>query len=220
MSITEVAGIPLVGIKQVRISPIIRFLKRGVDVAFSLLILILAAPLMGLVALIVKLDSPGPVLFRQERVGKGGKSFTLFKFRSMTTGAEELKDLLRDLNEADGPIFKIKEDPRVTRLGRLLRRLSLDELPQFYNVLRSDMSLIGPRPPIPEEVAQYKPWHKRRLEVAPGITGLWQVSGRSELPFDEMALLDIYYVEQWSPALDLKILLRTIPTVLFGDGAY
>jgi exopolysaccharide biosynthesis polyprenyl glycosylphosphotransferase len=220
MSITEVAGIPLVGIKQVRISPIIRFLKRGVDVAFSLLVLILTAPLMGLVALIIKLDSPGPVLFRQERVGKGGRSFTLFKFRSMTTGAEEQKDLLRDLNEADGPIFKIKEDPRVTRLGRLLRRLSLDELPQFYNVLRSDMSLIGPRPPIPEEVAQYKPWHKRRLEVAPGITGLWQVSGRSELPFDEMALLDIYYVEQWSPALDLKILLRTIPTVLFGDGAY
>jgi exopolysaccharide biosynthesis polyprenyl glycosylphosphotransferase len=220
MSITEVAGIPLVGIKQVRISPITWFLKRGVDVAFSLVVLILFAPLMGLLALIIKLDSPGPVLFRQERVGKGGRSFTLFKFRSMTTGAEEQKDLLRDLNEANGPIFKIKEDPRVTRLGRLLRRLSLDELPQFYNVLRGDMSLIGPRPPIPEEVAQYQPWHKRRLEVAPGITGLWQVSGRSELPFDEMALLDIYYVEQWSPALDLKILLRTIPTVLFGDGAY
>jgi exopolysaccharide biosynthesis polyprenyl glycosylphosphotransferase len=220
MSITEVAGIPLVGIKQVRISPIIRFLKRGVDVAFALLVLILAAPLMGLVALIIKLDSPGPVLFRQERVGKGERSFTLYKFRSMTTGAEDQKELLRDLNEAEGPIFKIKEDPRVTRLGRLLRRLSLDELPQFYNVLRGDMSLIGPRPPIPEEVAQYRPWHKRRLEVAPGITGLWQVSGRSELPFDEMALLDIYYVEQWSPALDLKILLRTVPTVLFGDGAY
>jgi exopolysaccharide biosynthesis polyprenyl glycosylphosphotransferase len=220
MSITEMAGIPLIGVRHVRISPSVRLLKRGVDVAFSLCVLILAAPLMGLIALTIKLDSPGPVLFRQERVGKGGRLFTLHKFRSMALGAEEQKELLRDLNEADGPIFKIKEDPRVTRLGRLLRRLSLDELPQFYDVLRGEMSLIGPRPPLPEEVAQYQPWHRRRLEVAPGITGLWQVSGRSELPFDEMALLDIYYVEQWSPALDLKIFLRTIPTVLFGSGAY
>jgi lipopolysaccharide/colanic/teichoic acid biosynthesis glycosyltransferase len=124
------------------------------------------------------------------------------------------------LNEADGPIFKIKDDPRVTRMGRWLRRFSLDELPQFYNVLRGDMSIIGPRPPLAEEVAEYQPWHMRRLETAPGITGLWQVSGRSELPFDEMALLDIYYVEQWRPSLDLQILLRTIPTILFGDGAY
>jgi lipopolysaccharide/colanic/teichoic acid biosynthesis glycosyltransferase len=138
----------------------------------------------------------------------------------MAVGAEEQQELLRDLNEADGPFFKIKDDPRVTRVGRWLRRLSLDELPQLYNVLRGDMSLIGPRPPVPEEVAHYQPWHMRRLEIAPGITGLWQVSGRSELPFDEMALLDIYYAEQWSPALDVKILLRTIPTVVFGDGAY
>jgi lipopolysaccharide/colanic/teichoic acid biosynthesis glycosyltransferase len=138
----------------------------------------------------------------------------------MTMDAEEQKELLRDLNEADGPIFKIKEDPRRTRVGRWLRRFSLDEFPQFYNVLRGEMSLIGPRPALPEEVAQYQPWHMRRLEVAPGITGLWQVSGRSDLPFDEMALLDIYYAEQWSLSLDLKILLRTIPTVIFGDGAY
>jgi lipopolysaccharide/colanic/teichoic acid biosynthesis glycosyltransferase len=176
--------------------------------------------LMALIALAIKLDSPGPVFFRQQRMGKGGQPFTLYKFRSMTVGAEEQKDLLRELNQADGPIFKIKEDPRVTWVGRGLRRFSLDELPQFYNVLRGDMSLIGPRPPLPEEVAQYQPWHMRRLEIAPGITGLWQISGRSELPFDEMALLDIYYVEQWSPALDLKILLRTIPSVIFGDGAY
>jgi lipopolysaccharide/colanic/teichoic acid biosynthesis glycosyltransferase len=153
-------------------------------------------------------------------VGKGGKPFTVYKFRSMEPGAEEQKELLRGLNEADGPIFKMKDDPRVTRTGRWLRRFSLDELPQFYNVLRGDMSIIGPRPPLAEEVAEYQPWHTRRLEIAPGITGLWQVSGRSELPFDEMALLDIYYVEQWSPALDLQILLRTIPTILFGDGAY
>jgi exopolysaccharide biosynthesis polyprenyl glycosylphosphotransferase len=204
----------------VRISPFIRLVKRGIDVFFSLLVLVFTAPLIALISLTIKLDSPGPVLFRQDRVGKAGKPFTLYKFRSMMIGADEQKQLLRDLNEANGPIFKIKDDPRITRVGRLLRRFSLDELPQFYNVLRGDMSIIGPRPPLPEEVAQYQPWHMRRLEIAPGITGLWQVSGRSELPFDEMALLDIYYVEQWSPALDFKILLRTIPTILFGDGAY
>jgi exopolysaccharide biosynthesis polyprenyl glycosylphosphotransferase len=220
MAITEIAGIPLIGVKNVRISAFALFFKRVVDVALATIVLVFAAPLMGLVALVIKLDSPGPTLFRQERVGKGGRPFTLYKFRSMGVGAEDQKELLRNLNEADGPLFKIKEDPRVTRLGRLLRRLSLDELPQFYNVLRGDMSLIGPRPPLPEEVVQYQPWHMRRLEIAPGITGLWQVSGRSELPFDEMALLDIYYIEQWTPALDVKILLRTIPTVLFGDGAY
>jgi exopolysaccharide biosynthesis polyprenyl glycosylphosphotransferase len=220
MSITEMRGIPVIGVKHVRISALVRLLKRGVDIVFSLLVLGITAPLMALIVLAIKLDSPGPVLFRQARVGKGGRPFTLYKFRSMAIGADEQKELLRDLNEADGPIFKIKGDPRVTRMGRCLRRLSLDELPQFYNVLRGDMSIIGPRPPLPEEVSQYQPWHMRRLEIAPGITGLWQVSGRSELPFDEMALLDIYYVEQWSPALDLKILLRTIPSVLFGDGAY
>jgi exopolysaccharide biosynthesis polyprenyl glycosylphosphotransferase len=220
MSITEMAGIPLIGVRQTRISPFTLFLKRAVDVVFSLFVLIIAAPLMGLIALGIKLDSPGPVLFRQARVGKGGRPFTVYKFRSMETGAEEQKELLRGLNEADGPIFKIKDDPRVTRMGRWLRRFSLDELPQFYNVLRGDMSIIGPRPPLAEEVAEYQPWHMRRLETAPGITGLWQVSGRSELPFDEMALLDIYYVEQWRPSLDLQILLRTIPTILFGDGAY
>ena len=220
MSITEIAGIPLIGVKQVSIRGVNRLIKRGIDIVFSLLLLVLAAPLMGLIALAIRLDSPGPAAFGQERVGQGGKRFTCYKFRSMTMDAEEQKELLRDLNEADGPIFKIKEDPRRTRVGRWLRRFSLDEFLQFYNVLRGEMSLIGPRPALPEEVAQYQPWHMRRLEVAPGITGLWQVSGRSDLPFDEMALLDIYYVEQWSLSLDLKILLRTIPTVIFGDGAY
>jgi lipopolysaccharide/colanic/teichoic acid biosynthesis glycosyltransferase len=138
----------------------------------------------------------------------------------MGVGAEEQQDELQDLNEADGPLFKIKDDPRATRLGRWLRRLSLDELPQFYNVLRGEMSLIGPRPPLPTEVAQYKEWHKRRLEVSPGLTGLWQVSGRSELTFDEMAMLDIYYIENWSLGLDTKILWQTIPKVLFGNGAF
>jgi exopolysaccharide biosynthesis polyprenyl glycosylphosphotransferase len=220
MSITEMAGIPFIGVKQTTISGVSRLVKRGIDVAFSLLFLTLAMPLMGLIALTIKLDSPGPVFFRQERVGKGGRHFTCHKFRSMIVGAEEQKGLLQDLNEADGPIFKIRDDPRITRVGRWLRRFSLDEFPQFYNVFRGDMSLIGPRPPLPEEVAQYQPWHMRRLEIAPGITGLWQVSGRSELLFDEMALLDIYYAEQWTPALDIKIFLRTIPKVIFGDGAY
>jgi len=197
-----------------------QFLKRVIDVGLALLALLTFWPILLLISVFIKLDSQGPVLYTQKRVGYRGKEFTLYKFRSMAVGAEEQQELLRDLNEADGPLFKIKEDPRVTRVGRWLRRLSLDELPQFYNVLRGDMSLIGPRPPVPEEVAHYQPWHMRRLEIAPGITGLWQVSGRSELPFDEMALLDIYYAEQWSPALDVKILLRTIPTVVFGDGAY
>jgi lipopolysaccharide/colanic/teichoic acid biosynthesis glycosyltransferase len=168
----------------------------------------------------IKMESPGPVLFEQRRGGKDGQLFTIYKFRSMVEGAEDQQETLRDLNEADGPLFKIKDDPRLTRLGKLMRRLSLDELPQLYNVLTGDMSLIGPRPPLPSEVENYQEWHKRRLEIAPGLTGLSQVSGRSELTFDEMALLDIYYIENWSPALDTKILLQTIPKVIFGAGAY
>jgi lipopolysaccharide/colanic/teichoic acid biosynthesis glycosyltransferase len=138
----------------------------------------------------------------------------------MVTGAEYQREAIKDLNEADGPLFKIKDDPRLTRLGKLMRRLSVDELPQLFNVLAGDMSLIGPRPPLPSEVKEYQEWHKRRLEIPPGLTGLSQVSGRSELTFDETALLDIYYIEHWSPALDTKILLQTIPKVIFGNGAY
>ena len=220
MQVEEIAGVPMIGIKEVGISGLNQLVKRTIDVSLSLLALILGSPLMALIALMIKLESPGPVLFPQERVGKNGRRFTLFKFRSMVVGAEQQQEALQDLNEADGPLFKIKEDPRTTGLGKWLRRLSLDELPQFYNVLQGDMSLIGPRPPLPVEVAQYQEWHKRRLEVSPGITGLWQVSGRSELTFDEMALLDIYYVENWSLGLDSKILWQTIPRVLFGKGAY
>ena len=220
MSITTLAGIPLIGVKQGSFGTVTRFLKRAVDVVFSLAFLIVAAPVMGLIALAIKLDSPGPVIFGQQRIGKGGKPFTLYKFRSMIADADAWKEQLRPLNEADGPLFKIKGDPRCTPVGRWLRRLSLDELPQFYNVLLGEMSLVGPRPALAAEVAQYQPWQMRRLEMAPGITGLWQVSGRSDLPFDEMALLDIYYAEQWNPALDFQIFLRTLPTVLFGSGAY
>lgn len=220
MQVDEFAGIPMIGVKEIGISGLSQLLKRGIDVILAATALILASPLMGLIALMIKMDSPGPAIFAQERVGKMGKRFMVYKFRSMVVDAEAQKQQLADLNEADGPLFKIKDDPRITGLGRQLRRLSLDELPQLYNVLLGEMSVIGPRPGLPAEVEKYQEWQKRRLEVSPGITGLWQVSGRSDLTFDEMALLDIYYIENWSPALDAKILLQTIPRVLFGGGAY
>ena len=220
MQIEEIAGMPMIGIKEVGIGGLNQFIKRTLDLSVATMILLLALPVMGLIALMIKLDSPGPILFPQERVGKNGRRFTIFKFRSMVKDAERQKAALANLNEADGPLFKIKDDPRRTRLGKWLRKLSLDELPQLYNVLRGDMSLVGPRPPIPTEVAEYKEWHKRRLEVPPGLTGLGQISGRSGLTFDEVALLDIYYIENWSLGLDAKILLQTVPKVLFGHGAY
>lgn len=220
MHIEEFGGVPMIGIRETGIGGLGQFVKRSIDTVVASLGLVVFSPIMGLVALIIKMESPGPVLFEQERVGKNGKLFTLYKFRSMIEGADAQKPQLAALNEADGPLFKIKNDPRLTRLGKWMRRLSIDELPQFYNVLIGDMSLIGPRPPIPAEVEQYQEWHKRRLEIAPGLTGLSQVSGRSSLTFDETALLDIYYIENWSPALDTKILLQTIPRVIFGNGAY
>jgi len=220
MHIEEIAGVPMIGVKEVGISGLNQFVKRSIDIGIGTLGLIFVSPIMFLVAMMIKMESPGPVLFEQERVGKEGRLFTIFKFRSMVEDAEEQKETLRALNEADGPLFKIKDDPRLTKFGKFMRKWSLDELPQLYNVLVGDMSLVGPRPAIPSEVEQYQEWHKRRLEVAPGLTGLSQVSGRSELAFDEMALLDIYYIEHWSPALDTKILLQTIPRVIFGNGAY
>lgn len=220
MQIEEIAGVPMIGIKESGLGGLNHLVKRSIDVAVAALGLILSSPIMLLMAAMIKMESPGPVLFKQERVGKNGQIFTIYKFRSMVENAEEQKEALKALNEADGPLFKIKNDPRMTRLGRLMRRLSVDELPQLYNVLVGDMSLIGPRPPLPSEVENYQEWHKRRLEIAPGLTGLSQVSGRSELTFDEAVLLDIYYIENWSPALDTKILLQTIPKVIFGEGAY
>ncbi len=220
IDLTRIAGIPLIGTKHPSISGVNLLVKRTIDFSLALTGLIIVSPLMALTALAIKLESPGPVIFKQERVGKEGKLFGIYKFRSMVKDAEAQKSALEDMNEADGPLFKIKDDPRRTRVGRLIRKLSLDELPQLYNVLRGDMSLVGPRPNIPAEVEQYQQWHKRRLDVVPGITGLWAISGRSELTFDEMILLDIYYIENWSPALDLKIMLQTIPRVIMGAGAY
>ncbi len=220
VDVDDLGGLPLIGVREVGFGKWELTIKRAIDVAGALTGIIWGAPLWILIALAIKLDSPGPVLFHQTRVGARGKLFEIYKFRSMREGAEEEIDQLRDQNEADGPLFKIQDDPRLTRVGKLLRRASLDEFPQLWNVLRGEMSLVGPRPPIPSEVEDYLEWHKRRLEVRPGMTGLWQVSGRSELTFDEGVLLDIYYIENWSVWLDLKIILRTIPQFFFGDGAY
>jgi len=197
-----------------------RHAKRGLDIAVTALALLALAPLMGIIALCIRLDSRGPVIFRQVRCGKNGRLFVFFKFRGMVADAEDLKSDLEDQNEADGPIFKMRNDPRLTRVGRVLRRTSLDELPQLWNVLRGDMSLVGPRPPTPSEVARYATWQRERLVVPGGISGLWQVSGRSELTFTEMVKLDLEYIEHWSLSLDLSILVRTAIAVFTFRGAY
>ena len=194
--------------------------KRLFDLAVSLTALALLVPLLAVIALLVKLGSPGPVLYRQQRVSRGGRLFELLKFRTMVVGAEYMVADLKARNEADGPLFKIRDDPRVTRVGRFLRRYSLDELPQLWNVLKGEMSLVGPRPPLPREVDAYEDWQLDRLEVRPGITGLWQVSGRSELPFDEYVRLDLFYIENWSLAYDLFIIAKTIPMLLAARGAF
>jgi exopolysaccharide biosynthesis polyprenyl glycosylphosphotransferase len=220
VDVDDLGGVPLIGVREVGFEEWARFLKRVIDVVGAFLGLALGWPLLGLIALAIRLDSPGPIVFHQPRVGIGQRLFEVYKFRSMRDGAEEELDELIESNEADGPLFKIRDDPRMTRMGRFLRRTSLDELPQLWNVLRGEMSLVGPRPALPSEVKGYAEWHKKRLEARPGMTGLWQVSGRSLLSFDEGVLLDIYYIENWSLWLDLQILLRTVPQVLFGNGAY
>lgn len=219
LEVDDLAGIPLIGLRETALRGFNLALKRGIDIAVSAAALIAAAPVMLIVAAAVKLDSPGPVFYPQYRVGKRGP-FKIYKVRSMYTDADRRLAELQQRNEASGPLFKMKEDPRRTRVGRIVRRLSLDEVPQFWNVLTGDMSLVGPRPPLPHEVEQYDDWHMRRLEVTPGLTGLWQVSGRSDLPFDEMVMLDLYYIENWSLGLDVKIILQTIPAVLSMRGAY
>jgi exopolysaccharide biosynthesis polyprenyl glycosylphosphotransferase len=220
VDVEDLGGVPVIGLKTTSIKGANLFVKRVMDVVIGSISLLIVSPLMALLAVAIKLDSPGPVIFRQKRLGVRGQEFVVFKFRSMREGADEEKEQLREFNEMDGPLFKMREDPRTTRLGRFLRRSSLDELPQLFNVLRGEMSLVGPRPHTSAEVAQYQNWQRQVLEAPPGLTGLAQVSGRSQLSFDEQCLLDIYYIENWSPALDMKILLRTVPKALSGEGAY
>jgi exopolysaccharide biosynthesis polyprenyl glycosylphosphotransferase len=193
--------------------------KRTLDLLFSSLALLLLSPLMLLIAVAIRLDSPGPVLYRARRIGRKGRTFHCFKFRTMVQNADRLKAELEHMNERDGILFKIVNDPRITRVGAILRRYSLDELPQFYNVLLGDMSLVGPRPPIASEVEQYDLKHLRRLDVLPGITGLWQVEARQDPSFDSYISLDTAYVENWTLWLDLKILVRTFGVVLGGTGS-
>ena len=195
-------------------------LKSVIDRLAALVLLVILAPVLAAIAFAVGAGSPGPVLFRQVRVGKDGREFVMYKFRTMHRDAQHRLAELRHLNDYDDVLFKLRDDPRVTRVGRWLRRFSLDELPQLVNVLRGQMSLVGPRPPLPEEVAVYPEDVRRRLAVRPGLTGLWQVSGRSDLPFAEAVKLDLRYVENWSFSLDLVILLRTLSAVCRASGAY
>jgi exopolysaccharide biosynthesis polyprenyl glycosylphosphotransferase len=218
--VDTVAGLPLLHIRAPILSGPVRVVKEFVErVAAALLLVLLAPVLLGL-ALLVRASSPGPALFRQIRVGLNGREFTCFKFRTMVADAERRRPQLEHLNEHDGVLFKMRNDPRITRVGGVLRKLSLDELPQFINVLTGDMSLIGPRPPLPAEAAKYTDEVRRRLAVKPGLTGLWQVSGRSTLSWDESVRLDLSYVENWSPQLDAMILLRTTSAVVRGTGAF
>jgi len=183
-------------------------------------LLVLLSPLLAVIGLAVRLSSRGPILYRQARVGLDAEPFQLIKFRSMIASADGERAQLAEANEATGPLFKLRRDPRVTSVGQWLRKLSLDELPQLWNVLRGEMSLVGPRPPLPEEVERYEDWQRLRLKAPQGLTGLWQVSGRSRLSFEEMVLLDLYYIENSSLLLDLEILMETLPTILHGDGAF
>lgn len=194
--------------------------KRCFDLVAGSLGLILLIPIFPLVALMIKLDSRGPVFYRQDRVGQGGRLFKFYKFRSMHHRADERMEELKALNEQSGPVFKMRSDPRITNVGRFLRRSSLDEIPQILNVLRGNMSVVGPRPPLPSEVERYLPWQRRRLDVKPGITCLWQISGRSQISFDEWMRLDMEYLKTRSFRTDLLIFLKTIPAVIARRGAY
>lgn len=221
VQVENLDGIPLLGVTgKPKLKGIERLLKRVMDVLLILVGLPVILVVFALVALAIWLESKGPIIYAQRRIGENGKPFTIYKFRSMIPDADKYQQDMISQFEQDPLHPKFKDDWRVTRVGRFIRRTSLDELPNLINVVRGQMSLIGPRPPTPDEVAMYKPWHRQRLETMPGITGLWQVSGRSDVPFDEMCLLDIYYIENWSISLDVQILMMTIPRVLLQQGAY
>lgn len=220
ISVHPVAGLPLLHVEEPELSGLSRLAKHGVERVLAAVLLVVLAPFLLVVALAVRLTSPGPALFKQVRVGQGGRPFVLYKFRTMRTTAESELGALGEHNEHDGLLFKMRDDPRRTPIGKRLRRFSIDELPQLWNVIIGQMSVVGPRPPLPSEVAGYSDEVRRRLLVKPGLTGLWQVSGRATLPWREAVRLDLYYVENWSPALDLVILGKTVTAVLRGRGAY
>jgi exopolysaccharide biosynthesis polyprenyl glycosylphosphotransferase len=220
VGIEKLGEVPMIGMREEAIGHGWRVVKRVFDIVGALLALLVGAPFALLLALAIRLDSPGPIIFCQTRLGEGERPFTCFKFRTMRQGAEDEKAELIERTNGDKRLFKMKDDPRITRLGRFLRKHRIDEYPQFYNVLRGDMSIVGPRAPVPVEVEEYLEWHRRKLDVPAGITGLTQVSGGSDLSFDEWALLDIWYAENWTFLLDLKIMLRTIGVMLAGRGGY
>jgi exopolysaccharide biosynthesis polyprenyl glycosylphosphotransferase len=229
--IDQVGSLPMVTLFRSPLSSAARFVKRSSDLVITLAALIVLAPLWLLIALLIKLDSSGPIFYKQERVGMDGRVFLFYKFRSMRAGSDDARHREfqekyikgkpdSNLGDPARPAYKLRADDRVTRLGKLLRKTSLDELPQLFNVLRGDMSVVGPRPPIPYEVESYELWHRKRLDMKPGITGLWQVSGRNRLTFDEMVRMDLYYIENWSLLLDVKIILQTLPVMWRGEDAY
>jgi exopolysaccharide biosynthesis polyprenyl glycosylphosphotransferase len=219
VEVEDLDGTPLLTFATMPTAPLALFAKRVIDVVVALVALVVSMPAWLAAALAVRLTSRGGVLYRQVRCGMHGRRFVLLKFRTMVEGAEGRRGEVDHLNVMDGPVFKAPADPRVTPVGRLLRRSSLDELPQLLNVLKGDMSLVGPRPPIPQEVERYEPWQRRRLAMKPGITCLWQISGRSELDFATWMELDLAYIDSWSLWLDLKILALTVPAVFSGRGA-
>jgi exopolysaccharide biosynthesis polyprenyl glycosylphosphotransferase len=219
--VDELDGIPIVTIRSGPSDGWQLLAKRLIDICGSTILLLAMAPLLMIVTVLIKLDSPGSVFYKQERVGLNKRRFRVFKFRTMVDGAEKQQPILERLNEAAGPVFKIKADPRITRIGKFLRRFSIDELPQLFNVLRGEMSLVGPRPlPVRDIERIDAQWHKRRLSVKPGVTCLWQVNGRSDVSFDHWVRMDLEYIDKWSLGLDIKILVKTIPAVLKGSGAY
>jgi exopolysaccharide biosynthesis polyprenyl glycosylphosphotransferase len=219
MELLRFDGLPLLSFSTTPTNEVLMILKRIMDICVAFMVALVTLPVTLISAILIRLTSPGPVLFKQERCGLNRRPFTMYKLRSMVDNAEQARYELEVLNEMDGPVFKSSKDPRITKLGRYLRRFSIDEFPQLYNVLRGDMSLVGPRPPLPQEVARYERWQRRRLSMKPGLTCLWQISGRNEVSFQDWMKLDLSYIDNWSLLLDLKILLKTIPVVLFGKGA-
>jgi exopolysaccharide biosynthesis polyprenyl glycosylphosphotransferase len=220
MELHEFEGFPLLSFSTTPTNEVLMFVRRVLDVFLAGIILIIFGPFVMLpTAILIKLTSPGPVLFKQKRCGLNGRVFTMYKFRSMVDNAEQLRAEMQGFNEMDGPVFKSSRDPRITIIGKIIRRRSIDELPQLFNVLQGHMSLVGPRPPIPGEVARYERWQRRRLSMKPGMTCLWQISGRNEVSFEDWMKLDLTYIDNWSLLLDLKILLKTVPVVLLGRGA-